>query len=62
MIREYRARLTARVTNLFGVESATFGLLGDADDVLGEEEFDDPRFVSPSAPRAAWMGIELALP
>jgi hypothetical protein len=27
--------------------------------VLGDE-FEDPRFVSPGPPRAAWVGIELA--
>jgi hypothetical protein len=54
-----RARLVARVTNLFNTEYATFGLLGEADDVLGDE-FDDPRFLSPGAPRAAWVGVELS--
>lgn len=54
-----RARLVARITNLFDAGYATFGLLGEADDVLGNE-FDDPRFVSPGAPRAAWVGIELS--
>jgi hypothetical protein len=53
-----RARLVARFTNVFNTEYATFGLLGEADDVLGDE-FDDPRFESPGAPRAAWVGIEL---
>ena len=53
------ARITARVTNLFGAEYATFGLLGEPDEVLGDE-FEDPRFVSPGPPRAAWLGIELA--
>jgi outer membrane receptor protein involved in Fe transport len=55
-----RARIVARVTNLFNTDYATFGLLGEADDVLGDE-FDDPRFVSPGAPRAAWVGLELSL-
>jgi outer membrane receptor protein involved in Fe transport len=52
------ARITARLTNLFGAEYATFGLLGEADEVLGDG-FEDPRFVSPGPPRAAWVGIEL---
>jgi outer membrane receptor protein involved in Fe transport len=58
----YRLRrgvtLTARVTNVFNTKPASFGVLGQADDVLGDD-FDDPRFLSPSAPRAAWVGIEL---
>ena len=53
-----RIRLAARVTNLFDAEYSTFGLLGEADDVLGDA-YDDPRFLSPGAPRAAWVGIEL---
>ena len=56
-----RVHLVGRVTNLFNREYATFGLLGDADDVLGDD-FDSARFVSPGAPRAAWIGIELSLP
>jgi outer membrane receptor protein involved in Fe transport len=55
-----RVALTARVTNLFGTEYATFGLLGDADEVLGDD-YDDPRFLSPGAPRAAWIGVEISL-
>ena len=54
-----RARLVARVTNLFNRDYSTFGLLGEADDVLGDE-FDDARFVSPAAPRAAWVGVEFS--
>jgi iron complex outermembrane recepter protein len=54
-----RLRIGGRVTNLFSADYASFGLLGEADDVLGEG-FDDPRFVSPGAPRAAWIGIELS--
>ena len=50
--------LTARVTNVFNTKPESFGVLGQADDVLGDE-FDDPRFLSPSAPRAAWIGVEL---
>lgn len=52
-------RLTGRVTNLFGSEHATFGLLGEADEVLGDD-YEDPRFVSPGAPRAAWVGVEFS--
>jgi outer membrane receptor protein involved in Fe transport len=55
-----QVRLVARLTNLFNSEYGTFGLLGEPDDVLGDE-FDDPRFVSPGAPRAAWVGLQIVL-
>ena len=51
--------LTARVTNLFDAEYSTFGLLGEADEVLGND-YDDPRFLSPGAPRAAWVGLQFS--
>ena len=54
-----RARLVGRVTNLLDAGYATFGLLGEADEVLGDD-FDDPRFLSPGAPRAAWVGVEFS--
>ena len=54
-------RLSARLTNLFDTGFETFGLLGEADDVLGDD-YDDPRFLSPGAPRAAWVGVEWTLP
>jgi outer membrane receptor protein involved in Fe transport len=53
-----RLALAARVTNLLDAEYETFGLLGEADEVLGDE-FDDPRFLTPAAPRGVWIGIEL---
>jgi outer membrane receptor protein involved in Fe transport len=52
-------RLTARLMNLFDAEYATFGLLGEADEVLGDD-YDDPRFLGPGAPRAAWIGLEFS--
>jgi outer membrane receptor protein involved in Fe transport len=52
--------LTARVANLFDTEYTTFGLLGEADEVLGDD-YEDPRFLSPGAPRAAWIGLRLSL-
>lgn len=52
-------RLTARVSNLLGAEYATFGLLGEADEVLGDN-YEDPRFLSPGAPRAAWVGLDFS--
>lgn len=45
-----------RVKNLFNERYATFGVLGDAEDVLGDD-FDEPLFISPAAPRS----IEVAL-
>jgi outer membrane receptor protein involved in Fe transport len=54
-----RIALTGRVTNVFDTQYSTFGLLGEADEVLGDE-FDDPRFVGPGAPRAAWVGISIS--
>jgi hypothetical protein len=54
-------QVTGRIANLFGAEYNTFGLLGEADGVLGED-YDDPRFLSPAAPRAAWVGVEVLLP
>jgi iron complex outermembrane recepter protein len=53
------ARLVGRITNLFNNDAASFGLLGEADEVLGDA-FDDPRFLSPNAPRAAWVGVEFS--
>jgi iron complex outermembrane receptor protein len=55
-----RVRVVARIANVFNAAYETFGLLGDADDVLGDD-YDDPRYLSPGAPRAAWVGIELSL-
>jgi outer membrane receptor protein involved in Fe transport len=51
--------LTGRVTNLFDSTHSTFGLLGEADEVLGDD-YQDPRFLNPGAPRAAWVGLELS--
>ncbi|HET8699736.1 MAG TPA: TonB-dependent receptor, partial [Gammaproteobacteria bacterium] len=52
------AELFLNVDNALDEEYATFGVLGDAEDVLGDD-FDDPRFVSPGAPRAAWVGVRM---
>jgi outer membrane cobalamin receptor len=56
-----RTKIVARVSNLFNADYASFGLLGEADEVLGDD-FDDGRFLSPGAPRAAWIGVELSFP
>jgi outer membrane receptor protein involved in Fe transport len=55
-----RLQAVGRVTNLFNATYSTFGLLGEADEVLGDD-FENPRFEGPAAPRAAWVGIELTL-
>jgi len=54
-----QVRLTGRITNIFGSRYSTFGLLGEADEVLGGD-YEDPRFLSPGAPRAAWVGLEIS--
>ena len=46
----------ARADNLFAAEYDTFGLLGEADEVLGDG-FDDPRFASPGSPFALSIGL-----
>ena len=55
-------RLTVNLTldNLLDRDYETFGVLGDPQGVLGEE-FDDPRFVSPGAPFAIRLGVEVSL-
>ncbi len=61
---EYRfnryVQLFVRVDNLFDKRYKTFGLFGQADEVLGDE-FDDARFVGPGAPRGIWGGIRLQI-
>lgn len=51
-------RLFANVDNILDEEYETFGLFGEADEVLGEA-FEDSRFLSPAAPRAAWLGVRV---
>jgi len=50
----------ARLNNLFESGYSTFGVLGDASDVLGPA-YTDPRFRSPGAPIAGWLGLDLTL-
>jgi outer membrane receptor protein involved in Fe transport len=47
------------LANLLNSNYESFGLFGEADEVLGSE-FDNSRFLSPGAPRAAWFGFELS--
>ncbi len=59
---EYRlgenARLFANVDNLLDEEYETFGLFGDAGEVLGDD-FGSPLFVGPGAPRALFFGVRV---
>ena len=61
---EYRigARMSvfANIDNVLDTEYETFGVFGEADEVLGQD-FDDRRFLGPGAPRAAWIGIRVEL-
>lgn len=52
-------QLFANIGNVFDEDFATFGLFGDAEDVLGDG-FDGPHFVSPGAPRAGWVGFRVS--
>lgn len=52
------ASVFAVVNNLFDTQASTFGVLGDATEVLGPA-FDSPRFLGPGAPRAGWLGVDL---
>jgi outer membrane receptor protein involved in Fe transport len=57
---EYRfsenLRFFAKVENVFDEEYETFGLYGEADEVLGDD-YEDPQFRSPGSPRAAYIGV-----
>ncbi len=57
-INEHLA-LFARAENVFDRRYATFGILGDATGIY--PDIGDPRFVTPAAPRAGWLGITLDL-
>jgi len=52
--------LFGKVNNLFDTNYNTFGVYGQASDVLGAD-YNDGRFVSPAAPRAGWIGVRLSL-
>lgn len=52
--------LFGRVDNIFDTHYNSFGVYGQANEVLGDN-FNDGRFVSPGAPRAGWIGVRLSL-
>ncbi len=52
--------LFARIENLFDEDYETFGLLGEPEEVLGDD-FDDPRFLAPGPERGGWVGVRLNL-
>ncbi|HTV25148.1 MAG TPA: TonB-dependent receptor [Polyangiaceae bacterium] len=52
-----RALLFARVDNVLNARYETFGLLGEADEVIPDAE--DPRYASPGPARAVWVGLDL---
>lgn len=49
----------ARIDNVFDRHYATFGTLGEPDEVL--PQFDDPRFYGPGQVRGAWVGFKVSL-
>lgn len=51
-----RWEVFARIDNVSNERYATFGAFGNPIGVLGPE-FDDARFLSPGAPRTAWIGV-----
>ena len=52
--------LFVRVDNLFDVDYATFGVLAEVEIELEEAPHaDDPRFISPGAPRSAFAGFRV---
>ena len=51
-----KARLFLSVDNVLDERYETFGVFGDATQVLGPG-YANPRFLGPGAPRAAWIGV-----
>ncbi len=51
-------KLFLNIDNVLDEDYETFGLFGEPDEVLGDD-FADSRFLSPAAPRAAWIGVEV---
>jgi outer membrane receptor protein involved in Fe transport len=55
-----KTTLSLEIDNALDRDYQTFGVFGDAVSVLGSA-YTDKRFVSPSAPRAAWLSLRLSL-
>jgi outer membrane receptor protein involved in Fe transport len=53
--------VSVHLTNALGADYVTAGLLGEPDEVEAFEGFEDPRFLTPGAPRAVRLGVEYAL-
>jgi iron complex outermembrane receptor protein len=53
-------RLFLSIDNVLHSEYETFGVFGEADDVLGDD-FDEPEFLGPGAPRALWVGVQFGV-
>ena len=60
---EYRVNdhviVIARIENVFDEDYATFGLLGEPDEVF--PDFVDPRFYGAGPPLGAWLGVRVRL-
>lgn len=52
--------LFGKVNNVFDVRYNSFGVYGNASEVLGPS-YNDGRFASPGAPRGGWIGVRLSL-
>ena len=56
-----RVEIFGRINNLFDIDYETFGVFGEAEEVLGDDFEEARRFVGPGAPIGAWVGIHLTL-
>ncbi|MDG1987951.1 MAG: TonB-dependent receptor [Halieaceae bacterium] len=50
-------RFTLQIRNLFDKDYETFGLFGEASEVLGDLDDDDTRFLSPATPRTIFLKL-----
>ncbi len=57
-----RVEIYGRVANVFDVEYETFGVYGEADEVLEGiyDDFEEDRFVGPGAPRTVKAGLKIS--
>jgi len=49
--------IEARLDNAFDTQYETFGLYGEADEVLPEVSDDSGRFLGPAMPRMWWLTL-----